>query len=222
MSQQIVDLSLPIYHEMPIWSGEPKVGVMDYFKIGREAGDPEIMNMKLFVMCGHAGTHTDAPRHLTANGWTLDQIPLTRYLGDAFVVDLTAKPEYEDFTVADFEPYADLFTPGARVLVRTDWDRYLGTKEYFDKERMPKFTPEVMAWLIERKVGLIGMDTPSLNPHLDIHRIIFETEEPPVIVELLTNLKALPTNKLFTLVCLPLNIREGDGSPVRAVALLDE
>lgn len=28
----LVDLSLPIYHDMPIWSGEPKIGGLDYFK----------------------------------------------------------------------------------------------------------------------------------------------------------------------------------------------
>jgi kynurenine formamidase len=218
--QTIVDLSLPLYHEMPIWSGEPKVGVFDYFKMGRVAGDPEIMNMKLLLMCGHAGTHTDAPRHLTESGWTLDDVPLSRYVGDAFVVDLSAKPAGEDFSIADFMPYAHRLTPGARMLVRTDWDRHLGTPMYFNKALMPKFTPEVMRWLNERNVGLIGMDTPSLNPYLDLHRVIFETPEPPVIVELMTNLNLLPADKLFTLICLPLKIREGDGSPVRAVALV--
>jgi kynurenine formamidase len=46
---RLIDLSLPIYHEMPIWSGEPKIGVVDYFKMGRQAGDQEIMNMKLLL-----------------------------------------------------------------------------------------------------------------------------------------------------------------------------
>ena len=44
------------------------------------------------------------------------------------------------------------------------------------------------------------------------------TPEPPIVVELLTNLDTLP-DEIF-LICLPLKIREGDGSPVRAVALV--
>ena len=44
-------------------------------------------------------------------------------------------------------------------------------------------------------------------------------EMPPSILELLTNLDKLPAE--VTLISLPLKIREGDGSPVRAVALID-
>ena len=44
-------------------------------------------------------------------------------------------------------------------------------------------------------------------------------EMPPSILELLTNLDKLPSE--VTLISLPLKIQEGDGSPVRAVALID-
>ena len=46
-----------------------------------------------------------------------------------------------------------------------------------------------------------------------------DAEMPPSILELLTNLDKLPEK--VTLISLPLKIREGDGSPVRAVALVD-
>lgn len=38
----------------------------------------------------------------------------------------------------------------------------------------------------------------------------------------LVNLDCLPRNEVFTFMGLPLNIKAGDGSPVRAVAILDE
>ena len=44
-------------------------------------------------------------------------------------------------------------------------------------------------------------------------------EMAPSILEMLTNLDKLPEE--VTLISLPLKIREGDGSPVRAVALID-
>jgi arylformamidase len=219
---RLVDLSLPIYHEMPIWSGEPKTGVVDYFKIGRQAGDLEVMNMKLLMMCGHAGTHTDVPYHLRADGMNLDQVPLGRFIGPAFVVDLSQKAPGEDIDVPDLAPYADRIKPGARILLRTGWDRHLGTPTYFDKEAIPKLTPALMRWLNDKQVGLIGVDTPSVNPYLDRHKVIFDSPNPPVVVELLAHLEQLPTDQEVFLICLPLKIREGDGSPVRAVALLED
>lgn len=218
---QMIDLSLPIYHEMPIWSAEPKVGVMDYFKIGREAGDREIMNMKLLVMCGHAGTHTDAPKHLQEGAWSLDEVPLERYIGPALVINLTGKADGEDIHVADLLPYSNHIRPGSRLLLHTGWDRHLGTPKYFDKEALHKMTPDLMRWFCDKQVGLVGMDTPSVNPYLDKHKIIFEGENPPVVVELMTNLDKLPAGEEVLLICLPLKIREGDGSPVRAIALVN-
>ena len=214
-----MDLSLPIYDEMPIWSGEPKTAVIDYFRIGRNHGDQEIMNMKLLVMCGHVGTHTDAPAHLRVEGPTLDGCPLDRYVGPARVLDFT--DHHGDIDRQDLEGHAGEITAGRRLLLRTRWDRHVGTEHYFDKEAMPKLTVAAMHWLAERQVALVGVDTPSVNPYLDKHVAIFTGATPPVVVELLTNLGALPTDKDVYLICLPLKIREGDGSPVRAVALLD-
>lgn len=219
---RLVDLSLPIYHEMPIWSGEPKTGIVDYFKMGRQAGDQEIMNMKLLLMCGHAGTHIDAPYHLKADGMNLDQVPLERYIGPGLVIDLSKKGPGEDIDVRDLAPYADRLKPGARLLLRTGWDRHLGTPTYFDKEAIPKLTTDLMRWLNEKQVGLVGVDTPSVNPYLDKHKVLFESGNPPVVLELLTNLDQLPAGQEVFLICLPLKIREGDGSPVRAVALLED
>ena len=76
-----------------------------------------------------------------------------------------------------------------------------------------------LAWLRDRKVGFIGVDMPSVNALLDQHATVFDAEMPPSILELLTNLDKLPEE--VTLISLPLKIREGDGSSVRAVALID-
>jgi arylformamidase len=218
---RIIDLSIPIFHDMPIWSNEPKISVTDFFKLGRRQGDDEIMNMKLLVMCGHAGTHTDAPSHMRADGWTLDQVPLERYYGPARVLDFTHKKPGEQLEIADLLPYEKLITPGCRILIRTGWDKHLGTSLYFEKEQLIKMTPELLRWFNTKQVGLVGVDTPSVNPYIDRHAAIFSSETPPIVVELLTNLDQLPTDREITLICLPLKIREGDGSPVRAVAIVE-
>jgi arylformamidase len=52
-----------------------------------------------------------------------------------------------------------------------------------------------------------------------IHTILLERDI--VIIENLTNLRALPDNE-FVFCCFPLKIEKADGSPVRAVALVGD
>ncbi len=54
----------------------------------------EVYNLTAFSMCAHNGTHIDAPAHFLREGDTVEQIPLSRVVGQAFVVvhegDVTA------------------------------------------------------------------------------------------------------------------------------------
>lgn len=223
MNGKIIDLTLPLFNGAPIWSPEPKTVIGDFFVIGRNYGVLEQMNMKVFYMCGHAGTHCDAPKHLRAGRPSLDEIPLKRYVGKASVVHLPGKG-FDDpwITISDLEHLSDKLCEGSRLLIHTGWDRLWETdpETYFDKQKAPKVHLETLAWLRDRKVGLIGVDMCSVNALLEQHATVFDAEEPPIIVELLTHLDQLPEE--VTLICLPLRIREGDGSPVRAVAIIEE
>src|SRR6188508_3633399 len=44
-----------------------------------------------FFSSEHGGTHLDAPIHFARAGQTVDQVPLDRLFGDAYVVDVTAQ-----------------------------------------------------------------------------------------------------------------------------------
>ena len=43
----------------------------------------------------HGGTHIDAPVHFAQGRWTVDQIPLDSLIGDAIVVDVSAREQLE-------------------------------------------------------------------------------------------------------------------------------
>ena len=223
MAKQLIDLTLPLYSGAPIWSPEPKTVITDYFTIGRKYGAAEEMNMKVLYMTGHAGTHCDAPKHLRAGRPSLDEVPLERCVGTAAVAHLTHKG-FDDpwITPDDLAPVRDRVSEGSRLLVHTGWDRHWeqDNETYFDQHKAPKLHLETLAWLRDEKVGLIGVDMPSVNALLEQHATVFDAEMPPTIVELLTNLEQLPDE--VELICLPLKIRDGDGSPVRAVALVED
>ena len=223
MQGKLVDLTLPLFTGAPIWSPEPKTVITDYFTIGREYGAPEMMNMKVLYMTGHAGTHCDAPKHLRAGKPSLDDIPLERYVGEAVVAHLPEKG-FDDpwIQIADLEHLEADLTKESRLLVHTGWDRHWqkDNETYFDQQKAPKFHLDTLAWLRDKQVGLIGVDMPSVNALLDQHATVFDAPMPPTVVELMTNLDQLPER--VTLICLPLKIQDGDGSPLRAVALIDE
>ena len=46
-----------------------------------------------FFTSEHGGTHLDAPVHFAQGAQTVDQIPLDRFFGEAYVVDVVAKAD---------------------------------------------------------------------------------------------------------------------------------
>jgi arylformamidase len=105
------------------------------------------------------------------------------------------------------------------VIYRTGWDQTFGTPECFSD--FPSLTLEAARWIAARRIGLLGMDT--LTPSADwkeVHLALLHRDVEIVIVEGLTNLARLPEH--FTFIGFPLNIQGRDGSPIRAVALVEE
>ena len=116
--------------------------------------------------------------------------------------------------------YADQIEPSARLLLRTDWDRHAELPDY--RTHFPRISRELAHWLAERGVWLVGVQTPSVasladrEELRDVHQILLRGAI--VIVECLANLDQLPPTVTF--IALPLKVQAGDGSPVRAVAIL--
>ena len=55
-----------------------------------------LYNLSTFSMCAHNGTHVDAPAHFLADGATVDQIPLERFTGWAWVHEHRGEVTGED------------------------------------------------------------------------------------------------------------------------------
>lgn len=205
---KIVDLSLPINAEMP--------GVK--ISTARQL-EKDGWNATTLSLYSHCGTHMDAPRHFLPDGKTLDEQPLDVVVGPAIVLDLSPASPKQLITVADLAPIAEQVEPGVRILFRTDWHKRYGTPEY--RNELPRISLELAEWLVENKVGLIGVEPPSvadvnnMQELTEVHQTLFRGDV--VIVEGLANLDQIQQpNVLF--VALPMNIEGGDGSPVRAIA----
>lgn len=211
MPTQVIDLTLTAYHGMRGVEITPNTSI--------EGEGYNTTNLKLY---SHAGTHADAPRHFLNDGMTLEHVDVNKCIGPALVIDVSHKGPNDFITVADLGERAAQVGPGARVLLYTGWDTHAEQPDY--RTSFPRISRELARWLVERGVWLVGVEMPSVAALHDraelteVHQILLRREV--VIVECLTNLRLLPPEVFF--VALPLKIKGGDGSPVRAVAIINK
>jgi kynurenine formamidase len=192
-----------------------------------------------FTTAEHGGTHIDAPVHFAAGRHAVDEIPLSRLVGAAVVVDVSRAAEADadyQVPVADFEAFEAAngrIPDGVILLIRTgyasrwpDAARYLGTAERgaaaVANLHFPGVHPAAAAWLLaERRIGAIGIDTASIDygqsTTYETHRILYEANIPGF--ENLAALDRVPPTGAFV-VALPMKITGGSGAPLRAIAIL--
>lgn len=191
-----------------------------------------------FATAEHGGTHLDAPVHFAQGRWSVDQIPLEQLIGEAAVIDVSAKcatqPDYQ-VTVGDLEAWEREHGSlnGLIVLIRTDFSkrwpdaaRYLGTAERGEaavaKLHFPGVHPDAAKWLVgNRTVKAVGIDTASIDYGqsmlFETHRVLYERNIPGL--ENVANLDRLPARGA-TVIALPMKIKGGSGAPLRAIALV--
>ncbi|HYO63156.1 MAG TPA: cyclase family protein [Pyrinomonadaceae bacterium] len=185
----------------------------------------------------HGGTHLDSPVHFAEGRDTADRIPLTRLVGPAVVVDISAacakNPDYL-LSAADIRTWERRHGPlpdRAILLVRTGWGRfwpdrkkYLGTDAPGDTANLhfPGISREAAEFLVkERRLDGVGIDTASLDygqsKDFIAHRVLNGANV--YGLENVANLGRLPARGA-TLIALPMKIKGGTGGPARIIALL--
>ncbi len=165
----------------------------------------------------HTGTHLDCPSHLLQKGETIEELSVEQFYGKAMMVDCRnikgdrieleyMKPFFHKIKTVDF------------VLFHTGWSEKWGTAEYFKGFPVP--TVELAEKMATLSIKGVGIDAISVDPidteGLKVHNILLNNKI--IIIENLTNLNKI-NNEYFTFSCFPLNIQQGDGSPIRAVAI---
>jgi kynurenine formamidase len=194
-----------------------------------------------FRAAEHGGTHLDAPRHFHAGAETVDQIALDRLVGPGVRIDVRAAcaADRDHAVTLDeltrWEAEHGEIPHGAIVLLDTGFgahwpDRvaYLGTDARgapgVAKLHFPGLSAPAARWLVrERGVRAVGLDTASIDPgasaSYDAHRVLAAAGVPAL--ENLAAFDALPARG-FTVVALPMKIRDGSGAPLRIVALVPQ
>jgi len=202
------------------------------FKSARK-GDDWNTNMVLFFE--HHGTHIDAPSHLAVGKQWVHEIPLTNCMGPCCVIDLRSKKDNELTTKEDlvqWERRNGTISKGDIILLNYGWDRFWQESIPCTIDRRPPYVvnfpglaEEGAEFLLEKGVKAVGCDTPGLDSYeltwvtkKEASHIVLLPKNIP-IVENLTNLDRLPPKGAFFM-ALPLGIKDGSGSPTRAIAII--
>ena len=108
---------------------------------------------------------------------------------------------------------------GDMVLIRA-WPGEWGTHEFHDAAGLEI---EAARWLTAQGVKALGIDLGNIEDNADMSRRVhlFLLDKGIAIYENLANLGTLPV-KRFLFVGSPLSLKDCTGSPVRAVALVEE
>jgi kynurenine formamidase len=211
---KIIDLTAPMFDGAPTMPMDPKMSLSWHCSLETLG-----YNLSRLVTSTHQGTHMDAARHFYNKGECIDEISLDRCVVRAIRVDMTHKKPGEAIESADLEPYGKFIEQGAAVLLHTGWDKRFPDQSFFSG--FPFVSTALADWFVEKKLGLLGMDMPTPNGTDWKYVHVKMLGAGIIIVEGLANMEQLPLETLFTFYALPLKLRGRDGSPIRAIAILD-
>ena len=202
---KIYDISLEISENMGVWKDKdnkrPKIEVTSTTRTGNA-------NESRLHLDAHTGTHVDAPFHFLQNGKKIDKIPAEKFLGECIVIDLTYIKNRGIEKI-------DLI----KARIKKDDIVILKTSNKYNKKFDFNFVylaESGAKYLASKNIGGVGINAlgiersqPSYNTHKSLlgkDIIIFEGLE----------LSKINHGRYF-FIGLPLKIKDGDASPMRAV-----
>jgi len=242
---KVVDLTQTLSPEFPQISLPPEMGQAWPFRIEEvsrydERGPAWYWNN---FSCGeHTGTHFDAPIHWVSGkdlpDNAVDSIPAERFIGPACVIDCSKEAKADaDFLlgkkhILSFEKRHGRIPPRAWVLMRTDWskrsDDPVAYQNYDETgQHSPGPDVEAVKFLVDER-DVLGFGTESigtdagqayhLRPPYPCHYFMHGAGR--YGLQCLTNLDRLPPTGAIVFAA-PLKIRNGSGSPLRVLALVE-
>lgn len=199
------DISPTISPRIGVWPGD--VGFRRDVAMSFAGGDHlELSSVNTTL---HVGAHADAPIHYRADGCDMASRSLHYYIGPCQV--MRVEPERG----GRIYPHHLKEIKASRILFHTG---SFPNPEAWNAD-FSSLSPELVHYLSEKGVILVGIDTPSVDPQdskaLESHNAIADKDM--AVLEGIV-LDEVPED-VYTLVAPPLKLEAADASPVRAVLL---
>ncbi len=228
---EIIDLSQEIYEGMPVYKDLPQVKMTIHNTHeewdGVKNPTTKTVAVHKLELGEHTGTHVDAINHMEAKhiGKSIDTMPLSMFYTKGICLDFSYKNlqeliEPKEIDIACKKENVDI-EEGCTVLFYTDHYRKHYNTENWSKG--PGLSIASAEYLAEKKIAAFGVETMSPGvsgiSNKKVHHICGDYGF--THYDNLINLNLLIGRGKFQFIGLPLKIRGGTGSPVRAVAVFE-
>lgn len=172
------------------------------------------IGLSSLTMTPHLGAHVDAPNHYSTSGVGISERSLHFYLGPCQVISVQL-PRGARITP---EHIKNIPIRAHRVLFHTS--SFPNPNQW--NTDFNSLSAELIDYLSDYKVCLVGIDTPSIDlsedKELSAHHRVMERDM--AILEGIV-LTGVPDG-LYTLSALPLKMKGADASPVRAILMSND
>jgi arylformamidase len=233
--RKVIDLSTTITPDLPVrfWGHKAlsDFGFSDTteFRI-IQRDKPLYVSNSYWTLFNHGGTHADAPNHLDRDAKGIDATPLESLVGPIRVLDFRSHAKDKPIELSEIKTMT--VHPGEIVIL------FVGYKPPSKPDEIPSFgylSKEAAGYLAAVPVKAFGTDGLSVDSFQRIYDLMAQKAEgyptfAPVhaaflprgipVIEGLVNVEPLLGESNAIFVGFPLKVRDGDGSPIRAAALV--
>jgi kynurenine formamidase len=227
MARRVVDLSQPLSRESQLHPFFPPTQILRHILHSDAAPGRPSFSAEIIVTSNHAATHVDAFGHYDPNGEAIAELPLDTFCGEAICVDIRDYPGGHDVTADEVEnavaASGQELREGDILLFCSDhYNRTAGTPAFLDG--FNGISAEAVHWMADRGVKIFGVETISpdltyLTDEYPTHKACAERKL--THYENLNDLKEV-VGRRFEFYGFPLRLETAYGSPVRAVAIVDD
>ena len=171
-------------------------------------------SLSTITMSVHSGTHLDSPAHFIPHGKSIDRYAVEEFVLSARVVNI------ENPSIIDLPELEECsLVHGEAILFRTENSRQGRCRSGVFSDYYVHLSARAAQYCVDAGVPLIGIDYISVDRADDedypVHRVILGSGR--LILEGI-DLETVPTGR-YVLVCVPLNIKDAEASPVRALLM---
>ncbi len=205
--EEVYDISVPL-EAVSVYPGDRQFS-QEWMSSLKDGAD---YNLSALTLSSHAGTHLDAPAHLLKNGMTLDKYPINRFIVPAEVISVEGDESIPALAIPDLEK-----NKGEALLFKTQNSRRGILRSKVFSEEFVYLSLEAAKLCVSSGVSLVGIDSLSVDKYEDTslpaHHALLEND---VLILEGIDLADVPCGR-YTLICLPLRVKDAEASPARAV-----
>ena len=228
MGMKPADMTHTYDENFPTYFGAPGISKDQKFNFADNG-----FNLFELTLNEHTGTHIDAPLHFSADGNSVDEIPVESLVAPLCVIDIKARAaENPDAQVTPDDIKAWIaangdIPAGACVAMNSGWDKHVNSDKFRGadsdgKMHFPGFHIEATRMLMEETgAASMAVDTLSLDFGLSADFATHYAWLPSgrFGIENIANLDAVPAAGATLVIGAPKH-RGGSGGPARIIALM--